>query len=298
MGPRLHRLLPVAALALAAGPAHAASFDGDWKGSVPAMRGCAGGSESTVTLTVKGNGVQGTVHNVGNDVALNGLLNDDGSGSVRIARMQGTAQFSGDHFTLDWAGAQGCARHAEGARAPAPAPIFADAPSQQVEMPVLFQALCLMVYPDENAVADVMSRQGGTPLAAGEFTRLLPIEGKHGRGWSLKGSKGTYVLLVSQGQEPSMAARFPNMKERSCELISNGPAEMDPLPTFRGIKQHYAQDKGIPLLPPITNYKLPNNGAMEAQQVGPSSGIFMYSEVVKPETAPLKEFRMEFRPPE
>ena len=279
-------------------PAVAAPFDGDWKGVVPAVRGCAGGGESVVTLTVSGNTVQGAVHNVGNDVALNGLLNDDGSGSVRIARQQGTIHFGGDHFSLDWAGSAGCARHAEGMRAPAPAPIFADAPNQQTEMPVLFQALCLMVYPDENALADVMSHQGGTPLPADEFTRLLPIEGKHGRGWSLKGSKGTYVLLVSQGQEPSMAARFPNMKERSCMLISNGPAEMDPLPTFRSIKQHYAQEKGIPLLPPITNYKMPMNGAMEAQQVGPSSGIFMYAEAVKPETAPLKEFTMEFRPPE
>ena len=94
--------------------AAAAPFDGAWQGSVPAMRGCAGGSESTVTLTVTGNAVQGTVHNAGNDVALNGTLNDDGSGSVHIARMQGTAQFRGDHFTLDWAGAAGCARHAEG----------------------------------------------------------------------------------------------------------------------------------------------------------------------------------------
>lgn len=292
-------LLPAIAVALfLATPVLAAGLDGDWKGSIPAMRGCAGGGESTVTLTVAGNAVQGTVHNVGNDVALNGVLNDDGSGSVRVARMPGTIAFKDDHFTLDWAGAAGCARHAEGARAPAPAPIFADAPSQQVEMPVLFQALCLMVYPDENALADVMSRQGGTPLAAGEFTRLLPIEGKHGRGWSIKGSKGVYTLLVSQGVEPSMAVRMPNMKARACTLISNAPTEMDPLPTFRGIKQQYAQGKGIPLLPPITNYKLPNSGAMEMQQLGPSSGLFMYSEVVRPETAPLKEFRMEYRQPE
>ena len=131
-----------------------------------------------------------------------------------------------------------------------------------------------------------------------EFTRLLPIEGKTGRGWIIKGSKGSYVLLLSQGLEPSLAARMPNMKARACTLATNGPAGMDPLPAFRSVNQQYAERKGIPLLPPVTNYKLPNGGAMEAQQLGPSSGIFMYSEVAKPDIAPLTEFRMEFRPPE
>jgi len=278
-------------------PAEAASFDGQWSAEIAPVPGCAGGDASTITLTVTGGTLAGTLRNVGASMPITGTLDTDGGGSVTIARIAGTVKFGGDHFTMDWRGTQGCARHAEGTRAPAPAPIFANAPNQAVESVALFMAFCLQVYPDENALADIMSQQGGAPLSVAEFNRLLPIDGKTGRGWTIKGSKGSYVLLVSQGLEPSMAALMPNMKVRACTLVTNGPTGMDPLPAFRSVKQQHAERKGIPLLPPITNYKLPNDGAMEAQQLGPSSGIFMYSEVVKPETAPLKEFRMEFRPP-
>jgi hypothetical protein len=284
-------------LVLGLAPAAAVSLDGEWNGRIPAVAGCAGGADSTLTLAVAGSRLQGTVHNPRGDVPFSGSLDSDGSGTVQVARVTGKIRFDNDRFTMDWPGAQGCARHAEGGRA-APVPIFDNAPSQQIELTMLFMALCLEVYPDENALADVMSRQGGTPLAAAEFTRLLPIPGKSGRGWTIKGSKGSYVLLVSQGVEPSIAARMPNMKARACTMVSNGPAGMDPLPAFRSVKQQHADRKGIALLPPITNYTLPNDGAMELQQLGPASGIFMYSEVVKPETAPLKEFRMEFRQPE
>lgn len=117
-------LLPgiVIALFLTA-PAMAAGFDGEWSGQVPAVAGCAGGGESTVSLAVKDGQVQGTLHNARGNVAVSGTVDAGGAGAVRIAaQAPGAVKFDGNHFTLDWQGAAGCARHAEGGRAPASVP--------------------------------------------------------------------------------------------------------------------------------------------------------------------------------
>lgn len=109
-------------LCLSALPAAAAGFDGRWFADIPATQGCAGNGASTVTLLVAGHDVQGRVDNVREREGVAGSIDDSGYGRITVARqLEGAVQFDGDHFTLQWTGKAGCARHAEGDRALEPA---------------------------------------------------------------------------------------------------------------------------------------------------------------------------------
>jgi hypothetical protein len=108
-------LAAIAALMALGQPAAAASFDGRWTADLPAEGRC--NYTSTMTLMVLNGDIQGQVQNPGNVVGVTGKVDDNGNGTVTVARVSaGTIRFNGDRFEADWSNRE-CARHAGGSRA-------------------------------------------------------------------------------------------------------------------------------------------------------------------------------------
>jgi hypothetical protein len=91
----------------------AAPFDGKWVADIPAQNGC--NYTSTMTLLVADGAITGQVRNPGNQRAVTGKVEADGTGSFEIGGQPATIKFTSDHFDASWQNSA-CIRHAEGDR--------------------------------------------------------------------------------------------------------------------------------------------------------------------------------------
>lgn len=99
---------------MAAPAALAASFDGKWVADIPAEGRC--NYTSTMEIVVADGTISGQVHNPANVVPVTGKVDNDGNGSLLVARVsQATLKMTGDRFDAEWQNSQ-CVRHAQGNR--------------------------------------------------------------------------------------------------------------------------------------------------------------------------------------
>jgi hypothetical protein len=185
-------LAAMAALTMLAQPAAAASFDGRWTADIPAEGRCT--YTSTMTLMVLNGDIQGQIQNPGNVVGVTGKVDDNGNGTVTVARVSaGTIRFKGDHFETDWSNRE-CARHAGGSRA-----ISSDAQA----------ALVTARKQHQDAFADLVRR-----AKAGEtvdYTRLR-AEYVYSESWDFYGTRTGPLMnqanLAAKGKDCQRALQI------------------------------------------------------------------------------------------